>query len=60
MRLKIYSEERCPACGQLDVSERVKRNVVLRYFLPDTRRMKCRRCQTYYLVRPPKPPQDAA
>lgn len=51
MRIKIYSEERCPSCGRLEVSERVNRNLLIRIFLPNTRRMKCRRCLTRYLVR---------
>jgi hypothetical protein len=51
MRLKVYNEERCPLCGQLNVSERVQRNRVIRYLFPDTKKMKCWRCDTRYLVR---------
>ncbi|GEM_PF-1705407 len=59
MHIKIYSEERCPSCGRLEVSERVNRNILIRLFLPDTRRMKCRRCLTRYLVRMEEPDGDA-
>jgi len=51
MYLKVYNEERCPVCQQLQVSERTRRNRLIRYFYPDTKQMRCWRCNTRYLVR---------
>lgn len=54
MQWKVYREEKCPVCGRVESSERIQRNRLIRFFLPDTKRMKCRLCLKTFLVEEPK------
>lgn len=51
MRLRVHSENRCPVCGRVNASQRVRRGRFMRWFRPDSALMKCRLCLTRYLVR---------
>jgi hypothetical protein len=56
MRLKIHPENRCPVCGRIDSSDRVRRGLFIRWLRPNSALMKCRLCLTRYLVR--RPPES--
>ena len=51
MRLKIHPKDRCPRCGRIDASQRIRRGWFIRRIRPDTSLMQCRLCLTRYLVR---------
>ena len=53
MRLKVYSENRCPGCGRENTSHRTRRSRFIRWLKPSAQLMKCRLCLTRYLVRNP-------
>jgi hypothetical protein len=51
MRLKVYSENRCPVCGRTESAHRISRGRIVRWLIPNSALMKCRLCLTRYLVR---------
>lgn len=53
MRFKVYTDEKCPVCGRIETSERIKRNRLIRLFFPQAKLMKCRLCLTCFLVTNP-------
>lgn len=55
LRYKVHSKDRCPVCGRMNTSRRTQRNRLIRFFFPNTKRVKRLLCHSQYLVcRTPK------
>lgn len=57
MRLKVYSEIRCPRCGRIETVYRVRRGRMVRLVYPHTCMVKCRMCLTQFMVHRDLAPQ---